>query len=375
MDNEEAMHPAVKTNLLTTPLPNVPHQGGVRRNAPQVTVTVPPPASQSRPVQGVLADARTLVEPAHRAVVESMCATVRHLVGYHVGWWDIDGQPTQGSAKGVRSALVLAAATAVGGTPANAVVEAVAVELLHDFTLLHDDIIDGDLTRRHRPAAWTVFGVGEALLAGDMMFAQANHLIADRPWGRVLTGAAIDLVVGQAADMAFENRADVGVTECLTMAAGKTGALLGCACHLGALAGGGDQAQAEALKKFGQHVGLAFQLVDDMLGIWGDPTVTGKPAYSDLANRKKSLPVVAALASGTPAGDHLSSLYAQQHTSEEILTYLAELVEDAGGRAWAQAQADHHLAEAMDSLHQVSTDPGRAGDLTALGYLIAHRDH
>jgi geranylgeranyl pyrophosphate synthase len=106
------------------------------------------------------------------------------------------------------------------------------------------------------------------------------------------------LVDGQGADVAFERRADVGLAECVTMAENKTAALLGCACALGALTGGGSDEQIDELRQFGEHLGLAFQFVDDLLGIWGDPAVTGKPVYSDLAGRKKSLPVVAHWAPG-----------------------------------------------------------------------------
>ena len=227
--------------------------------------------------------------------------------------------------------------------------EAVAVELVHDFLLLHDDIIDGDPTRRHRAAAWWVFGVGRAIIAGDTLLSLASHVLAERPGLRVLTTAQLDLCAGQSADMAFEQRADVGVAECVAMAECKTAALLACACELGALAGGGDARQCRLLAELGRRLGLAFQLADDLLGIWGDPAVTGKPRSSDLANRKKSLPVVAALTSGTVSGDHLALLQRDELFATELghrrevrryVTGLEHLM--AGSLRWSYITGRYH---------------------------------
>ena len=332
-------------------------------------------AGGPRTVGQQLAGARVLVEPGHRAAVDRLPATIRHLVGYHVGWWDADGQPAVSGGKAVRPALALAAARAVGGDPGDAVPEAVAVELVHDFSLLHDDIMDGDLTRRHRPAAWSLFGISEAMLAGDALVSLACDLMAGRPGLGTLTDALLALCAGQAADLAFEQRTDVGLEEAVAMAAGKTGALLAAACRLGALAGGATGEQSRLLAEFGAHLGLAFQLVDDLLGIWGDPAVTGKPAGADLAARKKSLPVVAALASGTAVADHLAWLYGREHEGEPAtVEHLARLVEDAGGRAWAKAEADSQVRTALDCLAQATSDTPATADLTALAHLITGRD-
>jgi geranylgeranyl diphosphate synthase type I len=339
-------------------------------------MTVTLPVRQDQSAQRLLAQARTLAGPAHRAAVDRLPGPMRHLVGYHVGWWDADGRPAAegNGGKAVRPALVLAAASAVGADPACAVAEAVAVELVHDFSLLHDDIMDGDLTRRHRPAAWSVFGVAEAILAGDSLMSLAADVLAGRPGLGVLTGALLELCAGQGADIAFEQRTDVDVQECMAMAAGKTGALLACACHLGAIAGGAGPAQAYALAGFGRHIGLMFQLVDDLLGIWGDPAVTGKPSGSDLAARKKSLPVVAALTSGTEAGNRLAVLYQQPGTGISSLEEMAGLVQDAGGRAWASAEADRQMRSALEYLRKAMPRPEAAADLVTLARLITGRD-
>ena len=183
---------------------------------------------------------------------------------------------------------------------------AVAVELVHNWSLLHDDIMDNDTERRHRPTAWTVFGVGPAILAGDALLALAQDLLLEDDtlkgaWAsRCLSAAVLRLVDGQGEDLAFEKRDDVTLAECLDMAGNKTAALMACACSIGAVHLGAPPTLAMALAGFGAHVGLAFQLTDDLLGIWGAPEVTGKPVRADLRARKKSLPVVAALNSGQP---------------------------------------------------------------------------
>jgi geranylgeranyl diphosphate synthase type I len=335
------------------------------------------PSGFTRTADQVLTEARALEEPGHRAAVDRMPGLMRHIAGYHSGWWDADGRASgPGGGKSIRPALVLAAATAVGGSRARALDEAVAVELVHDSSLLHDDVIDGDLTRRHRPTAWSLYGVSAAVLAGDLLLTLAYDLLAGRPGLKVLTTAVIELCAGQAADLALGERTDVGVEECTAMAVAKTSALLACACELGALAGGGGERQRQLLAEFGRHLGLAFQLVDDLLGIWGDPAVTGKPAYNDLASRKKSLPVVAALNSGTPAGDHLARLYGLDHDGDhDFLNHMAALVDAAGGRAWAQQEADKRMRTALDCLAQAVPDSSASGDLVALARLIVRRDH
>jgi geranylgeranyl diphosphate synthase, type I len=340
----------------------------------------------TRSAAELLAWSRTLVEPAMRTVIDTLPGPMRRIAGYHLGWWDDQGHPTGAEGgKAIRPALVLLTAAAVGGAPAAAVPAAVAVELAHNFSLLHDDVMDGDATRRHRATAWSVFGSPAAILAGDVLLSLAFEVltIATPPPGpanpaamRTLSTAVLSLLAGQSADMAFEERTDVELPECLRMAEDKTGALLGCACALGALFGGADQDQVERLRGFGEHLGLAFQLVDDLLGIWGDPAVTGKPVYSDLHNRKKSLPVVAALTSGTLAGRELAALYfGADPLSDPELTHAAELIEHAGGRAWTQSHADHQIGEAQRLLWAVESPPRAAAELDALARLITHRDH
>jgi geranylgeranyl diphosphate synthase, type I len=331
---------------------------------------------RTRTAADVLDDCRAQVEPAVRAAVDTLPPVTRHICGYHAGWWDEDGRPTGGGGKAVRPAMALLAAAAVGGAQTAAVPAAVAVELVHDFSLLHDDVMDRDRTRRHRPTAWTVFGVGPAILAGDALLALATDVLAEHPAAvRTLATAVQQLVDGQMADLAFEHRGDVGLEECLTMATGKTGALLGAACALGAQLGGAPPDAVHGMAAFGRDIGLAFQLVDDLLGIWGEPARTGKPVWSDLRSRKKSLPVVAALTSGTAAGNELAGLYLRERPLDEReLGHAAALVDDASGRAWSGRRAEALTASALHHLarHAVAAEP--AAELQALALLLTRRD-
>ncbi|MFF5536331.1 family 2 encapsulin nanocompartment cargo protein polyprenyl transferase [Streptomyces cinerochromogenes] len=331
---------------------------------------------------------RALVDPVLRAAVESLPGAMRRTGLYHFGWQHADGSPAAGNAgKAIRPALVLAAAAALGGPAARtaAVRAAAAVELVHNFTLLHDDVMDRDTTRRHRPTAWAVFGDTDAILAGDALQALALRLLAEDPHPASVPAAArlaacvVELCEGQHTDTDLEQRAPdaVGLDEVLAMAEAKTGALLGCACALGALYAGAREEDVAALDGFGRQAGLAFQLIDDVIGIWGDPRHTGKPAGADLAARKKSLPVVAALTSGTPAAAELAALYARPYRAQEAepgeIARTALAVERAGGRDWAQAEAADRMARAVQELARAVPDPEAAGGLLALAEFVTRR--
>ncbi len=352
------------------------------------TTTVPMPGrrTQAPDALALVEQCRATVEPALRDAVDSLPGLVRHLCGYHMGWWDTDGRPESGaSGKAVRPAMTLLSAVAAGGSRTGAVPAAVAVELVHNFSLLHDDVMDRDATRRHRPTVWAEFGSGPAILAGDAMLALAlDVLAAERvpapDGGRTpearLAACVQELVEGQMDDLAFEHRDDVEVAECLRMAERKTGALLGAACAVGASCAGAAEPVVRGFDEFGRGVGVAFQLVDDLLGIWGDPARTGKPVRSDLRSRKKSLPVVAALRSRTPPGDELELLYTREREMTEAeLERAATLVERAGARDWAAERIDTLTAAALVRLQ--AHDPPRepAAALRSVARLLTRRDH
>ena len=332
----------------------------------------------------LLEHTRDAVDPHLRAAVDTLPGAIRRVAKYHFGWQNADGSPASGqSGKAIRPALVLAAVRALGGDPEVAMRAAVAVELAHNFTLLHDDVIDEDTTRRHRPTAWAVFGVPDAVITGDALLSLALRLLADDPHPASahaavrLSTCVIELCAGQQADGALEDRDpdDVTLDECLAMAMAKTGALLGCACALGALYAGAGERAVLAMDGFGREAGLAFQLIDDLIGIWGDTARTGKPVGADLTAHKKSLPVVAALTSDTPAAAELAALYQGVMNTPGEVRRAADAVDRAGGRDWAQVAAADRMARAVHHLSRAVPAPEGAGDLLVLAEFVTRRTH
>jgi geranylgeranyl diphosphate synthase type I len=315
---------------------------------------------------------RGFVAPALRRAVERLDPFTRLVVSYHLGWSDQHGQPIEANpGKTLRPALALLAAEAVAGRPEPALPGAVAVELVHNFSLLHDDLMDRDTERRHRKTVWAVWGDATAVLAGDALLSLAHEVLADgdsqygQAAGQALAVATRELIRGQVLDLAFERRDDVTLDECLDMAAGKTGALLAVSAAIGAILVGAPEPVVSGLSRFGAQLGMAFQLVDDLLGIWGAPTVTGKPVFSDLVARKKTLPVTWSLDHGGHAGRELAAWLARDgretsdgEPTDDELRYAAELIERAGGRDWAIREAQNRICLAEQALDDAGLDNG-----------------
>jgi geranylgeranyl diphosphate synthase type I len=340
----------------------------------------------------VLRRARDVVAPATRAFIARLDDTSAAIASYHLGWTDVGGAPTPGGGgKAVRPALATLSAQAAGAPAQVGIPGAVAVELVHNFSLVHDDVMDGDTERRHRPTVWAVWGTASAILTGDALLALAQEVLLDSvsphraAAARLLAKATRHLIRGQVQDVAFERREDVTVAECLDMVSGKTGALLSVSAAIGAVLAGAPAEVVDALSTFGAQLGIAFQLVDDLLGIWGNPETTGKPVFSDLRSRKKSLPVTYSLTHGGPAGRELAGWLAGSEptrpdpapsdpASEDRLRYLADLIEAAGGRDWAAAEARRHITAATHALTTVPIPTGPREELNAIAHFIVARE-
>jgi geranylgeranyl diphosphate synthase type I len=331
--------------------------------------------------------ARDAVAPATRAFIARLDETSAAIASYHLGWTDAGGAPTGGDGgKAVRPALATLSAQAVGAPARTGVPGAVAVELVHNFSLVHDDVMDGDTQRRHRPTVWAVFGTTSAILTGDALLALAQEVLLDSPSrhraaaARLLAEATRHLVRGQVQDVAFEQRCDVTLEQCLEMVSGKTGALLSASAAIGAVLAGAPAKMVGALSTFGAQLGIAYQLVDDLLGIWGDPAITGKPVFSDLRSRKKTLPVTYALTYGGPAGRELARWLADSNSrglsrpSDAGEAWAADLIEAAGARDWAAAEAQRRIAAATDALAGVPIHAGPREDLVAIAHFIVARE-
>ncbi|MES4907438.1 MULTISPECIES: polyprenyl synthetase family protein [unclassified Streptomyces] len=354
------------------------------------TVTPAIPAVDTAGVIALLTRGRMLATPVLRAAVDRLAPPMDTVAAYHFGWIDAEGRPAEGDGgKAVRPALALLSAEVAGRAPEVGVPGAVAVELVHNFSLLHDDLMDGDEQRRHRDTVWKVHGPAQAILVGDALFALAGEILlelgtveAGRATRR-LTSATRKLIDGQAQDISYEHRERVTVAECLEMEGNKTGALLACAASIGAVLGGADDRTADTLERYGYHLGLAFQAVDDLLGIWGDPDATGKQTWSDLRQRKKSLPVVAALDAGGEASERLARLLAADAKKteaefadfdEEEFAARAALIEQAGGRDWTSQEARRQHATAVAALDQVEMEDRVRAQLIALADFVVVRE-
>ncbi|GAA4855611.1 polyprenyl synthetase family protein [Saccharopolyspora rosea] len=344
------------------------------------------PALRGRPggpAEQALLSARELVRPALADALSALPGPVRRVASYHIGLpvEECDGAREPGGwdgGKGLRAALALAGARAVGAEASRGVPAAVAVELVHNFTLLHDDVMDGDRTRRHRPAAWVAFGVPTAVLAGDALLVLALRALtgAGCPGGVPLVVEALEnLLHGQSQDMAAARRDQVTVEEYRDMAAAKTGALIGCACALGAVLGGASTSRARHLEEFGRHVGVAFQCADDLLGIWGDPGRTGKPVGADLLARKKTLPVIAALGGAGPEARRLAGFFASDGAcAPDEVAEVADAIRRAGGHDRARAEIEHQIERALDRLDAAAPVAAAREELVALAGLAGWRD-
>ena len=321
--------------------------------------------SSERTAAEVLGELKRTVDPALAAHVDGLPPLMRTIARYHFGWDD-----SAGSGKALRPALAVLGAQAVGarGDEPEVVDAACAVELIHNFSLLHDDIMDGDRTRRHRPTAWTVYGTDQALLAGCALHTLAFEVLARRGLSDTVSTLGRDvqlLIAGQSDDVSLAARKQATVDECLAMEAGKTASLLSCAASIGARAYGAPAEATAVLAEYGHHLGMAFQMVDDMLGIWGESAATGKPVAADLRARKRSAPVVAALTSGTAAGERLAALYdGEGELTDAEVARAAGLVAEAGGRAWTEQRAELHTEQALGRIDQLGAPPGTVADLT-----------
>ncbi|WP_406053459.1 polyprenyl synthetase family protein [Streptomyces sp. NBC_01077] len=311
-----------------------------------------------------LEQGRALCVPPLKDAVARLASPMGRIASYHFGWTDQHGRLVGGhGGKAVRAALAVLSAEAAGAERTVGIPGGIAVELVHNFSLLHDDFMDRDTERRHRPAAWTVFGGTWAVLTGDALLALAPQVLCEQapPSAAAravkrLTAANCQMVDGQARDLAFEQRDHVDISECLQMEAEKTASLLGLSACIGAVLAAADDTVVGALERYGHHLGMAFQAVDDLLGIWGPAGTTGKTAWSDLRRRKKTLPVVAALAEGGGASrqlaDQLAAPADRGTEPDSLLALRALLIEKAGGRAWTERQARWHHEAALNALDE-----------------------
>jgi len=303
------------------------------------------------------------------------------MVRYHLGWADENLQPIKArGGKRIRPLLCLLVCEAISSDYRPAVPAAAAVELVHNFSLIHDDIEDKSPQRRGRATVWRVWGVPQAINAGDGLLALAHlalhrlstpgaspRLVAQAT--QVLNQACLDLCEGQYLDIAFQERTDVTLEMYLTMARKKTASLLECAAHLGAILATREKRIIEAYRGFAQNLGLAFQITDDLLGIWGEEERTGKGVGEDIKAGKKSLPVVYAFEEERKQG--LSRL--EEIHGEADVDTLLPILEELKVKERCRKKARHFQKRALEELERTGIDNQAQRQLRDLALFLVER--
>lgn len=296
-----------------------------------------------------------------------------------MGWEDQAGRPTSAGGKRIRPALCMYAGGLFGDAAA-ALPGAVAVELVHNFSLIHDEVQDHDRERHGRPTLWALLGEAQAINAGDYLYARSTRALLDGPGQpqrrltalAILTGAVERMIGGQWADLSFESRDDVTAEEYLAMVAGKTGALLGAPLSIGATLAGAPPETARALGDWGEAVGLAFQIHDDYLGTWGNPDLTGKSNTNDIARKKKTLPVIHALQG--PGGPLIRQVYAKPELTEEDIAAVVATLNAARSAEFTRDAAARQADAASGILDTLQLAPEQKAELRTIGDYLIHRD-
>ncbi|MCP5100925.1 MAG: polyprenyl synthetase family protein [Chloroflexi bacterium] len=328
-----------------------------------------------------------LLEQEMRQVLQSNDSTSPQpflgMMHYHMGWTDADLNPLKvKSGKLIRPLLCLISCEAAGGNWQQALPAAAAIEILHNFSLIHDDIEDASPIRRGRDTIWKIWGIAQAINSGDAMFAMAhlamNRLIDRNVPAHIVVHALrrfdetnLHLTQGQHADIDFETRDEVTVSEYLEMITGKTAVLLSLCSELGALIAGADPDTITNYQQFGLKLGLAFQVIDDILGIWGDETLTGKSAATDILTKKKTLPVLY----GLSQANTLQHLYTTAEADETFVKQVISELDKHGAYDFAKQHANNYSQSALSHLEYASPT-GNAGDaLYELANLLLKRNY
>jgi geranylgeranyl diphosphate synthase type I len=321
-----------------------------------------------------------------KEVIDSYTSVLCDMLRYHMGWQDERGHSCSGeSGKLSRPTLCLLSCQSVGGDVSQAIPAAAAIELIHNFSLIHDDIEDASDERHHRPTIWKLWGQSQAINAGDAMFTLAyiallklkeRGVVDEKIAGsiRMLSLACLELCDGQYLDVECENRLDVTVEDYLDMAAKKTAALFGVSTALGAYLGGADSESVDSFRMFGRELGIAYQIYDDIFGIWGTREKIGK-SVSDIPQRKKTLPVVYGLQNSEgEKAERLKKFYAQKSIEGEDNTEVTKTLDNVGARNYAENLSQQYYQKALAHLDTTGLDRSRQTPLKEVAHFLLKHD-
>lgn len=330
------------------------------------------------------------IDSALRAELVDLEPDIYDIHRYYMGWQEIDGSDSNSTGgKRMRPTLALLAADAVGGDLERATPIAVALEYVHNFSLIHDDLEDMDRVRHHRPTVWAVWGEPAAIVSGNAMLKIADTAAWKlRSVGvedsvaleaeAVLTSHYLKMMEGQYLDISFETEESVSVDQYLDMIERKTGALIEASIYLGGLVAprsGPDRQKAAALKAIGYDLGRIFQIRDDVLGVWGG-VETGKPVGADIKRKKKALPAVHALSTSTGASaDRLKEIFRNEGDLEtEDVHVVLEVMEELGTQAYCQSMAEERWVDCKRMIESIELSGSTASEFAELGEFLLVRE-
>ena len=314
---------------------------------------------------------------------------IHDMARYALGWIDRHGQPDSAAGKRARPALCMLGAAAVSQDPAHqdhAIHGAAAIEFVHNFSLVHDDIQDQDEQRRGRPTVWTIWGISQAINAGDALRELGDLALfrargAGAPADAVLDAtarlnhAALRMIEGQYLDLTFEERSDVELDEYLRMVERKTGAMMGASLAIGAVLAGASAQQADALQQAGERLGRCFQIRDDWLGVWGDAAALGKSTQSDIRRKKKSYPILWTLRSAPPAVRRaLLEAWRLDELSDDDVAGVQSLLDESGASDAANEAAEREYDAFRRALLDCQPRAAAVAELEQIAAFTMQRD-
>jgi geranylgeranyl diphosphate synthase type I len=326
------------------------------------------------------------IETEIKSLILGQSLPLYRMMAYHMGWLDDRGEAVEVEVgKRIRPTLCLLACDALGGELKKSLPAAAALELAHNFSLIHNDIQDGTPERDHRPTVWWVWGPAQGINAGDGMHALARlSLLRQTEKGMpseqalravaILDAACLRLCEGQYLDLTYQERVDISQDAYFQMVEGKTAALMGCAAELGALMASADEGAVQAMARYGQKLGMAFQIRGDILDLWGSED-TGIPLAGSILNKKKSLPIIYALQNARGADKRsLGDVYFKRVMEPEDVERVIEVLDRLGARVFSQEKADALCEEAIQALDEAGASSQGADELSGLARFLATRD-
>ena len=344
-------------------------------------------AVESKPeLPMVLSRYQDILEPALRNTISDRSSFVYDMLRYCMGWSDVTGKPSDSEkGKGIRPSLCLFTCDALGGDVQKAIPAAVSLELIHNFSLIHDEIQDFDEIRHHRPTLWTVWGVPKALVAGNVM-----RVLAEKSMSRlgsadpklishsssIVSEACLQMIEGQYMDISFEGGIRINVDQYMEMISRKTGALLRSSVHLGAVLGSGSDEVGNLFRRIGAALGFMFQIRDDILGTWGESKSTGKPVGADIRRRKNTLPIIHAR--GAKSGlyeKEIFDLYSSESLDDNETAQVLDILDDTKAMDYCQGLVENYALQVGSDIKAVGFSEESDTEFKELIDFLVTRDH